>query len=99
MNFAIITKSITGILSMVWFLISIINVGKNFAKDSTKENMVLEFATFTPCLLNQFLLNMCQTFPVKDWHTFVIPSLIISNLGPAIAIIWGLARSRRCKNN
>lgn len=99
MTFAIIVKSIAIFFSMVWLLVTFTIALKNFMKGSIKDDWALALFAFTPCMLNQFLLEICQTFPVKDCRTFAISALVFVNLGLAVAIIWDLICSRRRKNN
>lgn len=99
MTFAIIVKSIAIFFSMVWLLVTFAIALKDSMRGSIKDDWTLVLFAFTPCMLNQFLLEICQTFPIKDCRTFAIFALVFVNLGLAITLIWGLARSRRCKNN
>lgn len=99
MTSAIIVKSIAIFFSMIWLLVTFAIALKNFMKASTKDDWPLALFAFTPCMLNQFLLEICQTFPVKDCRTFAVSALVLVNLVLAIAIICNLVSSRRQKNN
>lgn len=99
MTLAIIVKSIAIFFSMVWLLVSFSIVLKNSMESSIKGDWTLALFAFTPCMLNQFLLEICQTFPIKDCRTFAIFALVFVNLGLAITLIWSLVSLRRRKNN
>lgn len=70
MTFAIIVKSIAIFFSMILLLVTFAIALKNFMKASAKDDWPLALFAFTPCMLNQFLLEEWVTSIRNEWFRY-----------------------------